>query len=200
MKISQTAWIYQVPRYLSLLDANPGIVEYPIRISDIERRTTELYPSCCVRPAVNFTPKSRSIPLKMNRISNKYIRHSVKKKKVTVNIYVTRCYIHPKTSSATFEKQYNNKYISHCIENRWAGAISLYAPDVKCEPKSLFSSQKINTIFNQYITYHTHQMEPSVCNQVTDSSQNSVTFENLCYRLDSPEIKSLWGAKFYVPA
>ena len=79
MKTSQIAWIYQVPRYTSLLDANPGSVEYPIRISDIARRTTEPWPSVCKRPApaVNFTPKSRSSPLKINTISNSHIRHSV---------------------------------------------------------------------------------------------------------------------------
>ena len=88
------------------------------------------------------------------------------------------------------------KYISHCMQNSWVGAISLYTPDVNCEPKSLFSPQKTNTIFNQYIRYYAHQMEPSVCNQVTDSSQDSVTFENPWYRLDSPAIKPPCGQDF----
>jgi len=77
MKTSQIALIYQDPRYLSLLATNPGSVEYPIRISDIERRITEVQPSICVRSAVNLTPKSRASPLKMNTISNMYISHSV---------------------------------------------------------------------------------------------------------------------------
>ena len=76
MKTSQIVWIYQDPRYTFLLDTNSGTGEYPTRISGAECRT-ELQPLFSVRPAVNFTPKSCTSPLKMNSISNTYIRHSV---------------------------------------------------------------------------------------------------------------------------
>jgi hypothetical protein len=54
---------------MSLLDINPGSVEYPISTSDIVQRTTEPEPSGCMRPDIILTPKSDAPPLNTNTIS-----------------------------------------------------------------------------------------------------------------------------------
>ena len=81
------------------------------------------------------------------------------------------------------------------MQTSWAGAISLYAPNFNCLTVNQNPLFHLRTQIQYSITIsdikHIRRSH-----QVTDSSQDSGTFENHWYRLDSLGIKSLWVQDF----